>query len=496
MINHDLSPKRNLRKAGPMTEMLPLPDQADEQARHQALAGLASRVRHDLLCLDYPQRSWVRSRPGVYDALIIGGGQCGLATAFALLREHVENILVIDENPAGQEGPWVTYARMVTLRTPKHLTSVDLGIASLTFRAWWEAQYGAAGWERLGKIPRQEWMRYLAWYRETLKIPVRNDTKATLIENIEPGLFRVQTTSGALLARKIVLATGIQGGGEWHTPDFIKQSLPPSRYAHTSQAVDDDALRGKRIGILGGGASAFDNAQYVLGNGARQAAVFIRKPDLPRVNPIRFMENAGFLGHFASLDDATKYDVIDHFLTLNQPPTNDTFDRASAYPGFSLHTGESWTAARLSGDAVEITTPKSRYEFDFIILSTGLLTDPALRPELATLAPDIACWRDRFTPAQPNPLIDAHPYLGPDFSFTAKTPAAAARLHGLFNFNYAALPSLGLSASALSGMKFAVPKLVRGIVGQLFTDDAPAIVADYKAYRETEFIGQWPTPTG
>lgn len=456
----------------------------------KALADLAARVTHDLACLDYPQRPWVRSRPGVYDVVIIGAGQSGLATGFALMREHIGNILIVDENPEGQEGPWVTYARMVTLRTPKYLTSVDLGVPSLTFRAWWEAQHGTEGWDSLGKILREEWMRYLAWYRATLKLPVRNDTQVTLIENIEHGLFRLTTSTGALLARKLVLATGIQGGGEWHTPDFIKSALPPSLYAHTSQHIDYSALASKQIGILGGGASAFDNAQFALGAGVASAKVFIRKPDLPRINPIRFMENAGFLGHFADLGDAAKYDVISHFLALNQPPTNDTFSRAAAYPGFALHTGEPWNAARATENGVEITTPKTTYNFDFLVLSTGLLTDPGLRPELAALAPDIACWRDRFTGS--NPLINAHPYLAPDFAFTGKTPEGAARLHGLFNFNYAALPSLGLSASALSGMKFAVPKLTRGIARQLFADDAEAIVADYKSYAETEFSGSWP----
>lgn len=461
--------------------------------QQEALANLAARVRHDLNCLDYPQKPWVRLHgEGVYDAVIIGGGQSGLACAFALMSKHIDNILVVDENPAGQEGPWITYARMVTLRTPKHLTSIDLGVASLTFRAWWEAQYGAEGWESLGKIPRQDWMRYLAWYRETLSIPVRNDTKVTLIENAGPGLFKLSTSSGEILARKVVLATGIQGGGEWHVPDFIKAELPPKLYAHTSEPVDFNALKGKSIGILGGGASAFDNAQYALGEGVAHVHVFIRKAELPRVNPIRFMENAGFLGHFADLDDAAKYEAIDHFLALNQPPTNDTFNRAAAYPGFALHTGEPWLAATQVEDGVEITTPKGSYKFDFLILSTGLLTDPALRPELAVLAPDIACWRDKYAAPKPNPLIDAHPYLAPDFSFTGKTSEGAARLHGLFNFNYAALPSMGLSAAALSGMKFAVPKLALGISRQLFVDDSTEILAGYKAYAEEEFVGTWP----
>lgn len=471
------------------------------QPRNEALEELSARVRHDLACLDYPARPWVRPHASpqghVYDVLIIGGGQSGLAAAFGLMREKVGNILVVDENPAGQEGPWVTYARMVTLRTPKHLISVDLGVPSLTFRAWWEAQYGPEGWEALGKIPRGDWMRYLIWYRETLGIPVRNGAKAVLIEPLERGLFRVRVEgagapeSGFFLTRKVVLATGIQGGGEWHTPDFIK-ALPKTRYAHTSEAVDYAAMPGKKIGILGGGASAFDNAQFALGEGVGEAHVFIRKPALPKINPIRFMENAGFLGHFSDLSDAQRYDGIDHFLSYNQPPTTDTFNRAAAYEGFAFHAGEPWLSVKETPDGVEVATPKGVYLFDFLVLSTGLLTDARLRPELALLAEDIACWRDKYQAPKPNALIDDHPYLKPDFSFTAKTAAGEERLHGLFNFNYAALASLGLSASALSGMKFASPKLVYGVVSQLFVDDAPEILADYKAYAEEEFAGVWP----
>ncbi len=45
---------------------------------------------------------------------------------------------------------------------------------------------------------------------------------------------------------------------------------------------------------------------------------------------------------------------------------------------------------------MEVTTPKGTYLFDFLVLSTGLLTDARLRPELALLAGDIACWRDKY----------------------------------------------------------------------------------------------------
>jgi len=465
----------------------------------QGLEALSATVWRDLELLDHHSPSWVRSREGVFDVVIVGGGQSGLGAAFGLMREKVRNILVVDENPAGLEGPWVTYARMITLRTPKQLTSIDFGMPSLTFRAWFEAQHGAAAWAALDKIPRADWMAYLRWYREVLQIPLRNETRVTLIEPLEDGLFRLSLEGGGeLLARKVVLATGIQGGGEWHTPDFIKENLPADRWAHTSQPIDYGALAGKRIAILGGGASAFDNAQHALAAGVSQAHVFIRRPELPTINPIRYMEQAGFIRHYAGLDDAAKHAVTRSFLVRNQPPTNDTFERAAAHPGFALHVETPWLAVRPEGEAVIVTTPKGELTYDFLVLSTGTKTDAALRAELAAVAGDIALWKDRYQapPGEALPAIGDHPYLGSGFEFQGRTPEGAARLKGLFAFNYSALVSLGLSAAALSGLKFSLPKLVTAVTGQLFMDDRAAILADFFAYDQPEFVGRWPRPDG
>jgi hypothetical protein len=68
-----------------------------------------ARVAHDLACLNLEGQAWTRplvyGGQTAYDAVIVGGGQSGLGAAFGLLRERITNILVIDENPAGQEGP-------------------------------------------------------------------------------------------------------------------------------------------------------------------------------------------------------------------------------------------------------------------------------------------------------------------------------------------------------------------------------------------------------
>jgi OHCU decarboxylase len=466
---------------------------SDVMGRLAGLAALEAQVARDLSMLADPAASWVKPRVGaggehIHDVVIVGGGQSGLGACFALRREGVHNVLVVDENPEGREGPWITYARMVTLRTPKHLTGVETGVASLTFRAWFESQHGHEGWERLDKISRGDWMAYLRWLRRVLNLPARNDARVEAITPAGRGLFRVGLAGGEmLLARKVVLATGIQGGGEWHVPPFVREALPKDRYAHASSVFDYAPLAGKRIGILGAGASAFDNAQHALGAGAKEAHVFARRKDLPRVNPIRHMEQSGLTKRYALLDDAEKYRALDHFLTLNQPPTMDTFARAAAHPGFRLHLGAAWTAVRMEGDEVVVTTPKGEFRFDFLVVSTGTVTDLGLRPELAAFAGDIALWGDRHVAVKPNPLIDAHPYLGPGFQMTGTSAEGNERLHGLFMFNYAALASLGLSAAALSGLRYALPRLVEGVASQLFMDDREAILSEYFAYAEEEF---------
>lgn len=468
-----------------------------------SLEALNERVKADLSYLAFGGPEWVRpiNHPEghVYDALIVGGGQCGLGIAFGLLCERVSNILVIDENPEGLEGPWVTYARMMTLRTPKQLTPIDLGIPSLTCRAWWEAQFGPESWEALDKIPKNDWMRYLRWYREVLHLPVINSVKLRLIEPAGGGVHRLHiegagAPSDQLLARKVILATGIQGGGEWYVPPMIAKKLPRRLYAHTAEAIDFEVLKDKRIAVLGGGASAFDNAHFALSEGAAEVDVFVRRKQLPRINPIRQMEPSGIIEHFHALSDAEKYAVMAHFFKYNQPPTNDTFARAASWPGFCLHLGAPWLDVEAADNGAMVTTPQDKFTFDFLIISTGLHTDPALRPELSLVESHIARWRDRYQAPEEiaSPVLDAHPYLSSGFAFQSRDEQGKKLLHGLFAFNYSGMISCGLSASALSGMKYSIPKIVAAVADQLFLDDRRENLKNFYDYDEPEFIGVWP----
>ena len=126
------------------------------------LSALERQVRRDLDLIKYPELGWVPPRrtacgEHVLDVLVVGAGQGGQAVASMLLRERVDNILAIERAQRGQEGPWRTYARMQTLRSWKTVTGPDLGLPSLTFQSWFEAQYGAAVFAALNKIPKELW---------------------------------------------------------------------------------------------------------------------------------------------------------------------------------------------------------------------------------------------------------------------------------------------------------------------------------------------------
>jgi cation diffusion facilitator CzcD-associated flavoprotein CzcO len=462
------------------------------------LPDLEADLRRDLELLDFPARPWspARTTQGgrpVLDCLIVGGGQGGLAVAFGLLREKISNLLVVDENPEDRAGPWRNFARMRTLRTPKHLTGPDLGVASLTFRAWYEAQHGADAWARLGLIPKEQWADYLHWYRRVLAIPTRHETRAGALEwNGAERCFDVPVTrAGAtetLHARTVVLATGIDGSGYWATPEIVA-GLPRRLWAHTHDPIDFAALRGKRLGVLGAGASAFDNASVALEAGAAEVHLFHRRERLPNVNPYRWAEFAGFLRHLGDLDDASRYRFIHKILEIGQLPPADTYARARGAGHFELHPGCTWERAEAAGEGVRVHTARGDFDFDFLIFGTGFVTDLSRRPELAKIHDHIALWRDCYTP--PTKLAHAelarHPYLGPSFEHRDKTGGDAPWLANLFNYTFGCLLSLGFGGASISGMKYSVPKVVYGVTRRLFVEDGPAHFDTLATYRTEEF---------
>jgi cation diffusion facilitator CzcD-associated flavoprotein CzcO len=292
----------------------------------------------------------------------------------------------------------------------------------------------------------------------------------------------------AVFARRVVLATGIEGSGQWHVPAMIR-ALPAHLYAHTRADIDFGALRGKRVAVLGAGASSFDNASTALERGAREVRLFFRRPELVKVNPYRWAEFVGFLGHFGDLPDDEKWRFILQIQRMGQLPPADTYRRATENPGFHLHPGTGWRALEAQADTVRIATDQGSIECDFVIAGTGFVTDLGVRPELARIEQHIARWADRYAPPEGERHEDLlrHPYLGRAFEFVEREPGAAPYLGTLYNYTFGCLLSLGFGGASISGMKYSIPRLVSGLTGSLFVEDRAAHFESLRRFAEREF---------
>jgi cation diffusion facilitator CzcD-associated flavoprotein CzcO len=287
----------------------------------------------------------------------------------------------------------------------------------------------------------------------------------------------------------VVLATGIEGSGEWSVPSIIKDNLPERLYAHTHQPIDFAALAGKRIAVLGAGASAFDNAAVALEHGAREVRLFFRRQSLVKVNAYRWAEFVGFLKHHGDLPDADRWRFISQILRMGQLPPTDTFHRAREHASFHLHPGSAWKSVRTESEAIVIETNSGTLETDFVIVGTGFVTDLALRPELTQVERHIARWADRYTPpaAEQNEELSRHPYLGPSFEFTERTPGEAPYLQHLYNYTFGGLLSLGFGGASISGMKYSNARLVGGITRSFFLEERERHLQSLYDYSDEEF---------
>jgi cation diffusion facilitator CzcD-associated flavoprotein CzcO len=384
---------------------------------------------------------------------------------------------------------------MRELRTPKISVGLETGIPSLSAQAWYETKYGVEAWASIQRVPRHDWMDYLRWYRSVVDLPIRNGIG---VEGITPErsalvLHARDTGSGAaetILARRVILATGFDGNGRWAIPDFITQAVPADRLVHSNTVFDLARLAGRRVGILGHGASAFDLAAAALDAGAKSVDLCYRRVRVPTVNPHRFLEYPGLLAHYPELPDATRWEIAHYFDTVDQPPTQRAFDEAHARRGFRRHPGSPWEAVWTEGDTIRVRTPHATFAFDFVVASTGSMPALDARPELGALAANATLWADRYTPpaALAHDLLGRFPYLGEDYRLLARDPAAPAAIERIHAYSFAAYVSQGPHSTSISGHKYSLPRLVRGVTRALFAEQTDTLIAELQAYAEPELV--------
>ena len=466
------------------------------------LIALESKLKTDLKCLLYNNKNWVPPRTNVTDIVIIGGGMCGMLAWLALTTGGMQNVRILDRALPGCEGPWLSYARMETLRSPKNLTGPAFGHGALTFQAWFRAQYGAEEWNSLDKIPRPMWMDYLRWYRQVLNIPIENGISLDHVGQKED-LLKLEVSgkdNKAILCRKLVFATGRDGTGCPNVPTFVND-LPRSLWAHSAESINFSELKDKCVAVIGVGASAVDNAAEALEHGATEVRHLARRETMPTINKMMGIGSFGFTVGYAALPDQWRWRFMQYSFSTQTPPPRGSTLRVSRHENAYFHFGKETTMIKQDGNKAKIFfSDGTSYLTDYIILGTGFKIDPLARTEFGENAGKILLWKDVYTPPknEENAELGQFPYLNPDFSFCEKVKNTLPWLKNVFCFNYGASASLGKVSGDIPGISDGAAWLARGIGASLYTEDVEQHWNSMLNYKKPELLGdEWePTDLG
>ena len=376
-----------------------------DAAPPDGLGALEKRLAQDLRWLNLPAKDWVPSRSvegaPVLDVAIAGWWpRWPGCKAAALRRVGIFNIAIYDRAPAGQEGPWVTYARMRTLRTRKEASGPALGIPSLTFRAWFEAQYGVETWDGMNKIPRPMWMDYLIWYRKVppIYMPVHNDTSVTAIVPRSDGLIALQLERFIRLTNNHRASRRVGYRPRWigrprravdcthHRSSFLGAWLRSDRFRCLARQTRRRGWRG-RVG----------HGQCGHRAGSRRGTrrpFHPRRERIPTTDKFSGVGSPGMVHGYFGLPPELKwrYQYYGNLAQIPPPQPRSTL-RVSHYPNAYFHLGSPILAAEQEGESLVVTTPKGRYALDFLIFTTGFGIDFARRPRACgdrTLYPSLA----------------------------------------------------------------------------------------------------------
>jgi putative flavoprotein involved in K+ transport len=196
------------------------------------------------------------------DAVVIGGGQAGLAASRELTRAGVAHI-VLERGRIGEtwRGRWDSFC----LVTPN-----------------WMVQLPGHPYDRDdpdGYMPRDEIVGYLERYAAAVAAPVREGVEVASLEP-DGGGFRLETSAGPIEARTVVVSTGAYQRP--HRPPGAA-TLPQALLAIDVESyANEPALPPGRVLVVGSGQSGCQVVEELVGAGREVILACGRAPWAPR----------------------------------------------------------------------------------------------------------------------------------------------------------------------------------------------------------------------
>ncbi|MEU9388076.1 NAD(P)-binding domain-containing protein [Streptomyces sp. NPDC048279] len=282
------------------------------------------------------------------EVVVAGAGQAGLSSAYHLRRTGFEpdrDFVVLDHSPA-PGGAW-------QFRWP-----------SLTYGKV-HGMHALPGMELTGADPARPSAEvigaYFADYERTFDLRVRRPVDVRAVREGEGGRLLVETDAGDWSARALINATGTWDRPFW--PRYPGQETFRGRQLHTAQYAGPEEFTGKRVVVVGGGASG---TQHLLELAPYAAATtwVTRRPPVFREGP--FDEGAG-RSAVALVEERVRQGLPPRsVVSVTGLPLNDAIRQGlrdgvlDRRPMF----------ARLTPDGVE-WSDGSRVEADVILWATG-----------------------------------------------------------------------------------------------------------------------------